>query len=83
MNQISRQKATSSVDKDLFKLLNNMSYGYPCRGNLDNFTFEPIGDEVNEISYMKKYNHVFDKEVSSFVNCELIKPKIQSEFNKV
>ena len=33
MNQKSRQKATSSVEKDFYKLLNNSNFGIDCRNN--------------------------------------------------
>ena len=36
MNQKSRQKATSSVEKDLYKLLHNNHFGIDCRINIDN-----------------------------------------------
>ena len=41
-----------------------------------------VFDEVSEISYLKKYNDVFDKEISYFVNYEFSEHKIESEFNK-
>ena len=41
-----------------------------------------IFDEVSEISYLKKYNDVFDKEISSFVNYEFSEHRIESEFNE-
>ena len=36
MNQKSRQKATSSVERDFFKLLNNSNFGIDCRNNIHN-----------------------------------------------
>lgn len=41
-----------------------------------------VFDEVSEISYLKKYNDVFDKEISYFVNYEFSEHKIESEFNE-
>ena len=53
MNQKSRQKATSPVERDFYKLLNNVNFGIDCRNNIDNCTLEPIYDEISEIAYMK------------------------------
>ena len=39
MNQKSRQKATSSVERDFFKLLNNSNFGNDCRNTIDNSIF--------------------------------------------
>ena len=39
--------------------MNNANFRVDCRNNLNNSTFEPIIDEVNEISY---YN-LFDKKI--------------------
>ena len=37
MNQVSRQKAKTEVEKDFYKLMNNSNFGYNCRNNADNF----------------------------------------------
>ena len=42
MNQIFCQKAKSSIEKDLFKLLNNANFGYDCRNNIEKQDFEQI-----------------------------------------
>ena len=39
MNRKSRQNAKNSIEKDFFKLMNNASFGYVCRNNLDNCQF--------------------------------------------
>ena len=38
MNQKSRQKATSSGEKDFYKLCNNSNFGIDCRNNIDNWS---------------------------------------------
>ena len=55
LNQRSRQTAKNATEKDFYKLLNNANFGYDCRNNLDNCKFEPIYDEIGEISYIRKY----------------------------
>ena len=84
MNQISRQKAKNLVEKDFYKLLNNSNFGYDCQNNIDNCSFEPINDELEEILYLKSsyINGVFDKEISEFVNCNLIEQEVKEEFNQ-
>ena len=52
MNQRSRQTAKNAVEKDFFKLLNNANFGYDCRNNIDNCTFVPLFDELNEVIYI-------------------------------
>lgn len=33
-----------------------------CRDNIDNYKLEPIYDETGEISYIKKFDIIFDNE---------------------
>ena len=81
MNQVSRQNAKNSVEKDFYKLKNNSNFGYNCRNNIDNCTFAPISDELDKILYLKKYQSLFDTSMSEFVLCELIEKEIESNFN--
>ena len=59
MNQKARQKATSPVEKDFYKLLNKTNFGIDCRNNIDNCKLEPIFDEVGESCYIKKFDTIF------------------------
>ena len=36
------------------------------------FIFEPIIDEINEVSYLKKRYNLFHKNISNFVSNELL-----------
>ena len=54
MNQKVRQNGITNKEKDFCKLMHNANYGYDCRNNVNNSTFETIIDEVNKISYIKK-----------------------------
>ena len=58
-NQKERENTKTDVEKDLYKLMNNANFRVDWRNNLNNSTFEPIIDEINEISY---YN-LFDKKI--------------------
>ena len=37
MNQKVKQKATSSVERDFYKVLNNSNFGIDCRNNINNY----------------------------------------------
>ena len=64
MNQKSRQQAANKIESGFFKLLNNANFGYDCRKSLDNCTFEPINDEIGELSFIRRYyNNLFDKDI--------------------
>ena len=64
-NQKSRQKATTSVEKYFFKLLNNSNFGIDCCNNIDNCILEKVYDDLAEISYIKKWMKELDA-VESF-----------------
>ena len=53
INQKSRQNAKNAIEKDFCKLMNNANFGFNCRNNVNNAKFEPIIDEMNEITYIK------------------------------
>ena len=59
-NQKSRQKASTSIERDFFKLLNNSNLGIDCRNNIDNCILELLNDDINEISYIKKFTSIFN-----------------------
>ena len=82
MNQKSRKNAKYAIEKDFFKLMNNANFRFYCRNNVNNVTFEPIIDEINEISYIKKYYSPFDTKVSGFVNSDLLKQEIEQTFQQ-
>ena len=49
MNQNSRQHTKTSIEKDLYKLMNNSKFGYDCINNTDNCFFVPVFDEIEEL----------------------------------
>ena len=51
--------------------MNDANFGYDCRDNANNGKSQPIIDEVNEITYIKRYN-LFDNKVSKFVNSHVL-----------
>ena len=80
-NQKSRQNAKNSIEKDFWKLMNNANFGNDCRNNANNTKFEPIIDEINEISYIKKYYNLFDQKVSNFIKSEILEKEIEDNYN--
>ena len=48
-------KCHHSVKRDFFKLMNNSNFGFYCRNNANNCFFQPIYDEIEELSYARKY----------------------------
>ena len=66
MAQVARQNAKTSVEKDFYNLMNNSNFGYDCRNNADNCTFISIFHKIEELSYTKKYQNIFDPNISVF-----------------
>ena len=71
MNQKSRQNANNSIEKDFYKLMNNANFGFDFRNNANNLKFEPLINETNELTYIKKYYNLFDNKISGFVNTDI------------
>ena len=68
MNQKARQEATDKAESDFCKLLNNANFGYDCRNNLDNCTFDPITDEIRELNFIKRYHsNLYDENIRPFI----------------
>ena len=65
-NQRKRQEAKSSIEKDFSKLINNANFGNDCKDNRNNTKFQPIVDEIEEITYIKNII-IFLKTVSQNV----------------
>ena len=81
MNQKLRQESKNNVEKDFYKSMNNSTFGYDCRNNIDNCKFVPIFDEFGEISFINRYHNIFDQKISKFVTPDLIKYTAEEEFN--
>ena len=62
MNQNARQKRESSIERDLYRLMNTSNFGTDFRNNTENCKFEPIYDKIGEISLIKKYETIFGNE---------------------
>ena len=60
----------------------NANFGFDCRNNTNNMKFEPLIDEINELSYMKKYHNLFDNKITSFVNSDILEQNLNQEFEQ-
>ena len=62
--------------------MNNANFGFDCRNNANNTKFEPIIDEIGEITYIKKYYNLFDSQVANFVKSDILEEKINEEYEQ-
>ena len=81
MNQKARQTASSSVEKDFYKLLNNSNFGIDWWNNIDNCYLEPLYDDFSEISFIKKCTTIFsDDTFRYFFSLSLLREEISQTF---
>ena len=80
MNQKARQKATCSIERDCYKLLNNSNFGIDCRNNIDTCFVEllymmisqkfPILKNLRQLSMMIHLETFFSIAVEARNNSE-------------
>ena len=62
--------------------MNNANFGFDCRNNTNNTKFEPIIDEIGEITYIKKYYNLLDSQVANFVKSDVLEQNINEEYEQ-
>ena len=83
MNQNARKTAKSKVEKDFYKLLNNSNFGYNCRNNNENSSLDLLYDDIDEISYIKKFTNILQNQCyHEFFTKELLNQQTEGEFNE-
>ena len=82
MNQFARQNATNDIEKNFYKLMNNSNFGFDCRNNLNNFRFEPLINEIEELTYIKRYHNLFDDKIKDFVSSQMLEQNINQEYDQ-
>ena len=83
MNQNARKTAKSKVEKDFYKLLNNINFGNDCRNNIGNCKIDLLYDGLEEISYIKKFTNILhDHRFREFFTIDLLKEQINVDFNR-
>ena len=82
MSHKARQKAKTLVERDFYKLTNNANFGIDRQNNIGNCKFEPIYDEIGEISFIKKYLNIFGNEKYKDFPCiEIMRDEIEQTFD--
>ena len=59
--------------------MNNANFGFDCRNNANNLKFEPLINEIDELTYVKKYYNLFDTKIDNFVSSEILEQKINQD----
>ena len=80
MNQKARQKATSSVERDFYKLLKNSNFCINCRYNIENCLLAPLYGDFSEIPSVKKYTTIFSDIFRDFFSPSLLRQEIIQTF---
>ena len=84
INRKARQKTTSYVERNFYKLLNNANFGIDCRNNIDSCSFEPIYDKVCEIAYIKMFDSIFDNEkYCDFSDINLMTQEVNEKYDRL
>ena len=60
--------------------MNNSNFGFDCRNNANNCFFQPIYDEIEELSDAKKYLNVFDQDIGDFISSEILERQLEEEY---
>ena len=82
VNQFARQNATNDIEKNFYKLMNNSNFGFDCRNNLNNFRFELLINEIEELTYIKRYHNLFDNKIKDFVSSQILEQNINQEYDQ-
>ena len=70
--------------KTFFKLMNNANFGYDCRNNFYNCYFAPVIDEIEEMSYIRKHQSIYERDISQFFSTDHLKIQIIEDLdNKI
>lgn len=75
INQKARQQATSSVDKDFYKLLNDRNFGIYYRNNIDNCI-------IDQISCIEKFADISEERYKDSKDPELLREAITQKYQK-
>lgn len=71
------------LKKTLINLVNNSSFRYYYRNNIDTCSFEPTCDKREELSYVQMNSNLFDTAISHFINYHLFQEKKEEDYEKI
>ena len=63
-------------------MLKLSNFGFDCRNNVNNLKFEPLINEIEELTYIRKYHNLFDEKIKSFVSSSILEQNINQEFDQ-
>ena len=69
------------MEKNFYKLMNNANFGYDCRNNFDNCSFTPVIHEIEEMAYVRKYQSIYDPDISSYFSTDHLQNQINEDFD--
>ena len=64
------------------KKRNNANFGFDCRNNANNLKFELFINEIDELTYIKRYHNLFDDKIKNFVTSNILEQNINQEFDQ-
>ena len=62
--------------------MNNENFGFDCRNKANITKFEPIIDEIGEITYIKKFYNLFDSQVANFLKSDILEQTLMNNMSK-
>ena len=80
-NQVARENAKTPMEKTFYKLMNNANFGHDCRNNFDNCYFAPVIDEIEEMSYVRKHQSIYEPDISHFFSTDHLKIQVNEDFD--
>ena len=83
MNQNAQKTASSKVEKDFYKSLNNSNFGNDCRNNIGNCSLTLLYDGPEELKYIKKFTNIFfDEKFKEFFREDVLRKQVEDEFDE-
>ena len=83
MNENVSQKAKTPIKQTFYKLTNSANFNIDRQNNIDNWRFEPIYDQISEISFIKKYTNIFgNAKYKYFASIKTMCQEIEQLFNE-